>query len=337
MPRMRNLGIAALVGLTALAGHAQARDQIRIVGSSTVYPFASYVVEEFGATTEYPTPVIESTGSGGGLKLFCKGTAMDTPDITNASRRIKPSELKRCQENGVDSITEAVIGSDGIVFANNADAPRFELTREQLALAVAAEVPKNGELVKNPYEHWDDIDSSLPHREITVLGPPTTSGTRDAFEELVMAAATEDMPAYDGAYTKVRQDAGYQPQTEDDNLIVRKLIQNKDALGIFGYSFLEENRDRIQAAVIDGVKPTSESISAEEYPVSRSLFFYVKNAHEGKVPGLYDYVNMFLSERMISPVGYLKGQGLIPLPKDRREQVRKRVQDRAELELSDLR
>lgn len=337
MPRIRTLGLAALVGLTAFAANAEARDQIRIVGSSTVYPFASYVVEEFGATTEYPTPVIESTGSGGGLKLFCKGTGKDTPDISNASRRIKPSELERCQNNGVDSITEAMIGSDGIVLANNVDAPRFELTREQITLAVAAEVPKNGKLVDNPYEYWDDIDSSLPHKEIAVLGPPTTSGTRDAFEELVMEAATEEMPAYDGAYTKIRQDAGYQPQTEDDNLIVQKLVQNKDALGIFGYSFLDENRDRIQAAVIDGVEPNPETISSEKYPVSRSLFFYVKNAHEGKVPGLYEYVNMFLSEKMISPVGYLKGQGLIPLPKDKREQIRKRVENRAELELSDLR
>ena len=320
----------AAVTATAFAEPADARDQIRIVGSSTVYPFASYVVEEFGATTQNPTPVIESTGSGGGLKLFCEGNGMDTPDITNASRPIKVSEFERCQDNGVENITQAVIGSDGIVIANSSDAQHYELTLEDITRAVAAEVPQGGELVDNPNEYWDDIDPSLPHQEILVYGPPTTSGTRDAFEGLVLEAASEEM-GYDGAYTKIRQDGAYVPAGENDNLIVQKLTRNKEAVGIFGYSFLEENRDRIQAATINGVEPTPETIAAGDYPVSRSLFFYIKNSHAGKVNGLYDYVEMFLSERMIGDMGYLKDEGLIPLPAERREEVRQSVLDKQRL------
>jgi len=335
MKMLRTFGVAAAAALTAFATTAEARDQIRIVGSSTVYPFASYAVEEFGATTQHPTPVIESTGSGGGLKLFCAGNGMETPDITNASRRIKVSEFKRCQQNGVDNITEAVIGFDGIVLANATNAPQFQLTREQVTLAVAAEVPQDGKLVKNPYTHWDDIDASLPNEEILIYGPPTTSGTRDAFEELVMEAASEEMDGYGGEYTKIRQDGAFVPAGENDNLIVQKLVQNKNALGIFGYSFLEENTDRIQGSIIDGVSPEPDAISSGEYPVSRSLFFYVKNSHADKVPGLYDYVNMFLSEKMIGQFGYLKDLGLISLPKERREAIREQAKNRTALQLSD--
>ena len=334
MKALHKLGLAAAAAVT-LAGPAQARDQIRIVGSSTVYPFASYVVEEFGATTQYPTPVIESTGSGGGLKLFCAGDGKDTPDITNASRRMKTSEFKRCRDNGVTDITEAVIGSDGIVLANTKDAQRYKLTREQITRAVAAKVPQGGELVENPNDYWDDIDPDLPHTEIRIYGPPTTSGTRDAFEELVMAAVSEDM-GYDGEYTNIRQDGPFIPAGENDNLIVQKLTQNKKALGIFGYSFLEENRDRLQASRIDGVDPTPETIADEDYPVSRSLFFYVKNSHTGEVPGIYDYVELFLSEKMMGDMGYLKDEGLIPLPDERREAVRESVLSQEQLTLEDL-
>jgi phosphate transport system substrate-binding protein len=336
MSKLRTLGLAAAGALLLAAGPAQARDQIRIVGSSTVYPFASYVVEEFGATTEHPTPVIESTGSGGGLKLFCAGNGMDTPDITNASRAIKVSEFKRCRDNGVTDITQAIIGYDGIVLANAKGAQDFELTREQILLAVAAEVPQDGKLVKNPYEHWDDIDASLPHQEITLYGPPTTSGTRDAFEELVMEAASEEMAGYGGGYTKIRQDGAFVPAGENDNLIVKKVMQNKNALGIFGYSFLEENQDRIQAATVDGVAPEPEAISSGEYPVSRSLFFYVKNSHRGKVPGIDEYVNLFLSEKMIGDLGYLKDLGLIPLPKEQRQKQRQIVENHRKLTLEQV-
>ncbi|OBX37073.1 phosphate-binding protein PstS precursor [Halomonas elongata] len=325
---------AAVVGV---AGVAQARDQIRIVGSSTVYPFASYVTEEFGATTEYPTPVIESTGSGGGLRLFCNGVGEGTPDITNASRRIKTSELERCEENGVTDVTEVKIGSDGIVFAQSSDNEEMDLTLEQLFLAVAAKVPVDGELVDNPYTNWSQIDDSLPDREISIYGPPSTSGTRDAFEELAMEVPSEEMEAYGGeGYTEVRSDGVYIDAGENDNLIVQRLTEDTNAFGIFGYSFLEENSDTLIGSHIEGVAPEPEAISAGDYPVARSLFFYVKNQHAEDVPPLYDYVDMFVSEAMIGKGGYLSDIGLIPLPEAERETTRQNVADRASLQVSDL-
>ncbi|MES1944249.1 phosphate binding protein [Salinisphaera sp. PC39] len=329
---------AAVVALAAIgaATGAQARDQIRIVGSSTVYPFASYVVEELGATTDYPTPVIESTGSGGGMKLFCQGVGETHPDITNASRRMKPSEFEMCRDNGVEDIVEIKIGYDGIVLAYQKGQPQWALTREQITLAVADKVPMDGELVANPYETWSDIDASLPDKEILVMGPPTSSGTRDAFEELVMEHGSENIDGYGGAYTKIRQDGAYVPSGENDNLIVQKLAQNADAIGIFGYSFLEENRDKVAAATIDGVAPERAAIGSGEYPVSRSLFFYVKKAHIGEVPGLVEYVDLFVSPQMISDEGYLKGLGLISLPAADQARIRQRWENRANLTLSDL-
>lgn len=336
MKRVLYCALALAMVLTIGLGTASARDQIRIVGSSTVFPFASYVAEEFGATTDYPTPVIESTGSGGGMKLFSQGVGLDTPDISNASRQIKVSEFKRCQENGVEDVVQIVIGYDGIAIAHNIDNPELALTREELTLAVAAEVPQDGKLVKNPYTHWDQINEDLPNREILVYGPPTSSGTRDAFEELVMEAASEDIDGYGGEYTKIRQDGVYVPAGENDNLIVQKLDKNTEALGIFGYSFLEENSDRIQGALIDGVAPKPAAISSGEYPVSRSLFFYVKKAHLGEVDGMEEYVDLFLSEKMIGDMGYLKGIGLIPLPKEEREAQRANWENRNNLQLSDI-
>jgi phosphate transport system substrate-binding protein len=328
------LAVAAAASMTTVAV-AQERDQMRIVGSSTVYPFASYVVEEFGATTNYPTPVIESTGSGGGMRLFCDGVGVDTPDITNASRRMKPSEFDRCMENGVTDITEALIGSDGIVIAQSNDNAPLELTREQILLAVAAKVPQNGELVDNPYTSWNQIDSSLPNREIEVLGPPSTSGTRDAFEELVMEGASESA-GYPEEYTDIRTDGGYVDSGENDNLIVQRIRENKDAVGIFGYSFLVENSDTISAATVDGVAPTTESISREEYPVARSLWFYIKEAHEGVVPGIEEYVSLFMDDIMIGEDGLLIDEGLIPLPGSESARQRDRVEDRVNLQRSDL-
>lgn len=328
---------AIAVAVMGVAGVAQARDQIRIVGSSTVYPFASYVTEEFGATTQYPTPVIESTGSGGGIRLFCNGVGEGTPDISNASRRIKASELERCEENGVTDVTEVKIGSDGIVFAQSSENDKLELTLEQLFLAVAAKVPQNGELVDNPYQKWSDIDSSLPDREISIYGPPSTSGTRDAFEELVMESASEEMEAYGGeAYTDIRADGAYIDAGENDNLIIQRLREDTNAFGIFGYSFLEENQDALNAASIEGVEPEPEAISAGDYPIARSLFFYVKNQHAEDVPPLYDYVDLFVSEQMIGEGGYLTDIGLIPLPESEREETRTKVEERASLQASDL-
>jgi phosphate transport system substrate-binding protein len=336
---MKKLTTLCLVLVTMLmlgSGVAQARDQIRIVGSSTVYPFASYVVEEFGATTNHPTPVIESTGSGGGLKLFSEGLGLDTPDISNASRQMKASEFKRCMDNGVEKIHQVILGYDGISICENTDNPDLNLSREEITLAVAAKVPQNGKLVKNPYTHWNDINPDLPNREIVIYGPPTTSGTRDAFEELVMEAATEDMAGYSEEYTSIRQDGAYVPAGENDNLIVQRLNKNKEALGIFGYSFLDNNRDKIKAVSIDGVQPTTDSISKGEYPVARSLFFYVKLGHLGKVPGMEAYVDLFLSEKMIGDYGYLKEIGLIPLPKDMREKQRQAWENRELLTMEDL-
>ncbi|GKW49966.1 substrate-binding domain-containing protein [Halomonas sp. NCCP-2165] len=325
---------AAVMGV---AGVAQARDQIRIVGSSTVYPFASYVTEEFGAVTSYPTPVIESTGSGGGIRLFCNGVGEGTPDITNASRRIKSSELERCAENGVTDVTEVKIGSDGIVFAQSSTNAGMDLTLEQLFLAVAAQVPVDGELVDNPYAKWSDIDASLPDREISVYGPPSTSGTRDAFEELVMEAVSEEMEAYGGeGYTEIRADGAYIDAGENDNLIVQRLTEDTDSFGIFGYSFLVENANSLSASNIDGVEATPEAISAGDYPIARSLFFYVKNQHADAVPPLYEYVDMFVSETMIGEGGYLTDIGLIPLPEAEREMARERVAQRGTLQVADL-
>jgi len=324
----RMITIAAVAGAFSLAttATAQQRDQIRIVGSSTVYPFSSYVAEEFGQTTRYPTPVVESTGSGGGHKLFGEGVGLNTPDITNSSRKMKASEFTRAQSNGVEKITEAVIGYDGIAIAQSNSNSPIDLTLEQITLAVAAEVPVRGRLRPNPYKKWSDIDSSLPNREIKIYGPPTTSGTRDAFEELVLEVATEDMEGYGGKeYTKIRQDGAWIDAGENDNLIVQRLTTDRDAFGVFGFSFLDENRDKIQGASINGVDPTPDTISSGDYPVSRSLFFYIKNAHVGTVPGLREYVELFMSERMIGPNGYLKDIGLVPLPERLRRASRQRV------------
>ncbi|WP_176493611.1 MULTISPECIES: substrate-binding domain-containing protein [unclassified Cobetia] len=329
-------GLAVAV-LAASVGAAEAREQLRIVGSSTVYPFSSYVAEELGATSDFPTPVIESTGSGGGMKLFCEGVGDSTPDITNASRRMKTSEFERCEENGVTDITEAMIGFDGIAFAQAVGDGDINLTREQITLAVAAQVPVDGKLVDNPYTKWSEIDSSLPDRKITVYGPPSTSGTRDAFEELVMEVSTEEMEGYGGeGYTNIRQDGHYIAAGENDNLIIQKLVENTDAFGIFGYSFLEENADKVVGASIDGVLPEADAISSGEYPVSRSLFYYVKNQHKDDVPAQQAYNDLFMSEKMIGELGYLKGIGLIPLPKEEREALREQVKNRTKLTLADL-
>ncbi|WP_456269681.1 substrate-binding domain-containing protein [Kushneria sp. AK178] len=335
------VGITTIMASALLAsGITQASQgsgsQMRIVGSSTVYPFATYVVEQFGATTRHPTPVLESTGSGGGIKLFCAGNGADTPSITNASRRMKPEEFERCQSNGVEEVSEATIGYDGIVFAESGGNDPLTLTREQLLLALAAKVPQDGELVDNPYQSWSDIDSSLPEREIEVYGPPTTSGTRDAFEELVMEAASEEMPAYDGSYTDIRADGAYIDAGENDNLIVQRLQENQNAFGIFGYSFLEENPDMLTAATIEGERPTPDAISSGDYPVSRSLFFYTKNAHLDTVDSMRPYVELFMSEQMIGPGGYLANIGLIPLPDSMREEERQEVTSFTPIELSHL-
>lgn len=340
----------ALLASAALTVSLSARDQIKMVGSSTVYPFASAVAEELGATSNYPTPVVESTGSGGGLKLFCAGNDLNTPDITNASRRMKAKEFKMCEKNGVTSITEAVIGFDGIAFAQSNVNKPFSVTKKQLALAVAAEVPgKNGKLIDNPYKKWSEIDSSLPNREIIVYGPPKSSGTRDAFEDMVLKATFKKMPEYTSLYNKdknkykaykkyhkIRQDGVYVPSGENDNIIVQKLTKNKNAFGIFGYSFLAENEDKLIGAKVNGIMPTPDAISSGEYPISRSLYFYIKNSHEKDVPAMKEYIKLFMSDIMIGNDGILGEIGLIALPKDRRDTIRASVEKREKVSLNTL-
>jgi len=341
----------ALLAVTALTVTASARDQIKIVGSSTVYPFSSLVAEELGATSKYPTPVVESTGSGGGMKLFCAGNGMNTPDITNASRRMKTKEFKLCEKNGVTDITEAVIGFDGIAFAQAKSNSPFTVTKKQLLLAVAAEVPsRDGKsLVKNPYKKWSQIDSTLPNREIIIYGPPKSSGTRDAFEDMILKGQTKKMDVYTKLYKadkvknkaykkykKIRTDGVYVPSGENDNLIVSKLNKNKAAFGIFGYSFLMENNDKVQGAKVNGVLPTPKTISSGKYPISRSLFFYTKNSHASKVPAMDEYVKMFISEDMIGHDGILGEIGLIALPDARRTAIRDSVSKRTKITLKEL-
>jgi len=311
-----------------LANAASGRDYISIVGSSTVYPFATVVAEQFGKSTSFKTPKIESTGSGGGLKLFCTGVGVEHPDITNASRRIKQSEFEKCQQNGVAEVVEIKIGYDGIVIANSKKAAPLKLTRKDIFLALAKEVPDpmGGEkVVPNPYKTWKDVNPSLPDKTIEVLGPPPTSGTRDAFVELCMEAGADefgwikalskaDSKKYKSIAHTVREDGAYVEAGENDNLIVQKLEANPNALGIFGFSFLDQNMDKIQGSYIDTVQPTFENIADGKYPVSRPLFFYVKKAHVGVIPGIKEYLGEFASDKAWGPEGYLSEKGLIPMP-----------------------
>lgn len=306
MSIMKTVASAAILAAAA-ATAADARDQIRIVGSSTVFPFSTAVAEQFGRSTDFQTPVVESTGSGGGMKLFCAGVGTEHPDITNASRRMKAKEFKLCAENGVTEVTEAIVGFDGIVIANAKGGPELAVSREQLVMALAKQDTMPA--------MWSDVDPSLPAIKIEVLGPPPSSGTRDAFEELVMHEGCEGAGIEcDGI--SIREDGAYIEAGENDNLIVSKLEANPNAVGVFGFSFLDQNSDKLQGAVVDGVEPTFDNIAGGDYPVSRSLYFYIKNAHVGVIPGLQEYANEFMSEDAAGEEGYLVDKGLIPLPED---------------------
>jgi phosphate transport system substrate-binding protein len=319
----------AVVSMTVALGNLfaqSARDNISIVGSSTVYPFATVVAEHFGKTTSFKTPKIESTGSGGGFKLFCSGVGVEHPDITNASRAIKGSEIETCAKNGVTDIVEVRIGYDGITLANSKKAKVMQLTAKDIFTALAKEVPNaSGRLIPNPNRTWRDVNPSLSNIKIEVLGPPPTSGTRDAFVELAMESGAKkyqslsDLKSKDGdAFTAVahaiREDGAYVEAGENDNLIVQKLEANPDALGIFGFSYLDQNTDRIQGAYVDGVQPTFDNIASGKYPISRPLFFYVKKAHVNVIPGIKEYLAEFSSEKAWGPDGYLSEKGLIPMP-----------------------
>ena len=337
----KTLTTASVAAAMLIAGsaHAQsARDSIFIVGSSTVYPFTTVVAENFGRSTTFKTPKVESTGSGGGLKLFCAGVGVEHPDITNSSRAIKDSEVELCKSNGVAEIIEVKVGFDGIVISNSKAGPSYNLSLKDVWLALAAEVPNpantdSGDLVKNPYTTWKQVNASLPDIKIEVLGPPPTSGTRDAFVELAMESGCQsfswikDLKKSDGDKFKtvchtIREDGGYVEAGENDTLIVQKLEANPKAFGIFGFSYLENNLDKIQAADIEGVTISLESIQDYSYPISRPLYFYVKKAHIGVIPGLQEYLMEFTSEDAIGPEGYLIDTGLVPLDDDARAKVR---------------
>jgi phosphate transport system substrate-binding protein len=336
---------AAVVGSVALAGAAlaQSRDQIRVVGSSTVYPFTTAVAEQFAKTGGGKAPVVESTGTGGGFKLFCAGVGVGHPDVSNASRRIKKSEFETCAKNGAKDIIEIKVGYDGLSIAQSKAGTPTKLTMAQVFLALADQVPdKDGKLVANPNKKWSDIDKSLPNINIEVLGPPPTSGTRDAFHELFMEVGALQIPAlkelrktdskaFDKAWKSLRRDGAYVEAGENDNVIVAKLVANKNAYGIFGFSFLEENTDKLRGVAIEGVVPTFEAIANSSYKGSRPLFIYVKKQHIGVVPGLDKFVAEYVSDKSMGKEGYLSRKGLVPLPAKELKEVQKAALGQATL------
>jgi phosphate transport system substrate-binding protein len=330
---------ALIAAGTLFAGAAAARDQIRIVGSSTVYPFTTTVAEQLGKTAGVKTPVVESTGTGGGMKLFCAGVGESHPDATNASRRMKKSEFEDCQKNGVKDIVEINIGFDGLTVAQSKQGPQVKLSLAQLLLAVAKEVPgPDGKLVANPNKNWSDIDKSLPDTKIEVLGPPPTSGTRDSFHELLLEKGAEKIPAlatlkkadakaFEKVWKTLREDGAYVEAGENDNVIVAKLESNKNAFGVFGYSFLEENLAKLRGVALDGSSPEFDNITSGKYPGARRMYVYVKKQHIGMVPGLDKFAAEYVSNKAIGEDGYLAKKGLVTLPKAEAEAVRKMIMD----------
>ena len=323
--------LAALVAVFAVTSVAEARE-IRIVGSSTVYPFTTIVGETFAAEGN-TAPVIESTGTGGGMKLFCAGVGESHPDFTNASRAIKASEKEKCAAKGITPL-EMMVGYDGIVFANSKKSGVLEVTPRELFQALAKDVPQeNGNLVPNTFTHWNQINSSFPAVKIEVLGPPPSSGTRDAWVELVMekgcktydwvkAMKKVDKKAYKGICHGIREDGAFVEAGENDNLIIQKLANNPNAFGIFGYSFLDQNTDVIKGTVINGIAPTFDSIADGSYPASRALYVYAKKEHMGKIDGMIEFMELYLSDEMAGADGSLGDAGLIPLPNKELDKVK---------------
>ncbi|WP_206452798.1 substrate-binding domain-containing protein [Aurantimonas marina] len=326
------LALGTAIALTGQAG-AQSRDQIQIVGSSTVFPYTQAVAEQFANQSEFSSPVVESTGTGGGMKIFCEGVGAQTPDITGASRAMKPSEWELCQKNGVTDITEVLLGYDALSLASSQNGPDLSVTKEQLYKALAAEVPVDGEIKANPYKSWNEIDASLPAEPILVYGPPPTSGTRDAWVELVMEEGCGELAGIealedgrkDEVCQRMRTDGAFVEAGENDNLIVQRLESDPKAFGIFGYSFLYENQDKLKGAEIGGVTPSEETVESGEYPVSRPLFIYIKNAHREAIPGLNEFIAEYVSENAMGQDGYLLDRGLVPL----KDEKLKEVEDKA--------
>ena len=317
------------------ASPALAREQIRIVGSSTVFPFVAAAAEQFGRNTEFRTPIVESTGTGGGFKLFCSGIGPEYPDMSNASREIKSSEIALCAENGIQNITELKLGYDGIVIANAINSHTFDLTKRELFLALARQVPRGGKLVDNDYKRWNELNPSLPDIPIAVYGPPPTSGTRDAFVELVMLEGCEEVHEYEEAFPDkdqrknecqlLREDGGFIEAGENDNLIVQKLNSNPDSIGLFGFSFMEQNAAVVKGNLIGGVEPTFDNIASGKYGVSRSLFSYVKNAHAQVIPGIQEFAVELTSDKAVGDEGYLILKGLVPLPPEQHVKMKQRA------------
>lgn len=341
--RKKNTAFALLASLLPIllapaAAEAQTgRDYIYIVGSSTVYPFATVVAERFGRNTRFRTPKVESTGSGGGIKLFCDGVGTGYPDVVNSSREITRSELSQCQNNGVDAVIEVKFGHDGIVLANAVAGTDLRVSRSELYLALAKQIPAaNGEMQDNPHRTWRDIAAELPDVPIEVYGPPPTSGTRDAFVGLVFeegcrqtawlgALETDDPQAFRSLCHPVREDGVYVEAGENDNLVVQKLQVNPSAFGLLGFSFLDQNGSTVKAAMIDGQRPTFDSIATGKYPLSRPLFFYVKKAHVPVIPGFREYLDEFMRERTWGDDGYLSYRGLVPLASEERRDIADKV------------
>lgn len=346
--RLLFLWLSALFFCAAVSGDAFARDRIRVVGSSTVFPFATVVAERFSLSRGIASPIIESTGTGGGIKLFCSGVGKNSPDITNASSRMKASQLRLCAKNGVADVIEVAIGYDGIVLAQSLQGKAMGLTLRYLYMALAKSVPDGaGNFIDNPYLRWSDIDSSLPNTKIEVLGPPPTSGTRVAFSEIVMdggarsfselaALRKSDKKAFKKIAYAIREDGAYINSGENDNLIVQKLRRNPNALGIFGFSFLENNSSLLRGLKVDNVAPEFANIADGSYPIARSLYFYLKAKHVGEIPHLLDYVNTFISEDTIGADGFLIDEGLIPLSTAKMKRTRADVSSLRAISNSDL-
>jgi phosphate transport system substrate-binding protein len=326
---------------TALAGVAYARDQIRVVGSSTVFPYSQAVAEQFANATGSPAPIVESTGTGGGMKIFCQGIGEEHPDLTGASRAMKKSEFEACAAAGVTDVTEIQLGYDGLSIAvSRANDFDWNLTEAQIFQALAAEVEKDGQIVANPYKRWSEIDASLPDAAIQVFGPPPTSGTRDAFVELAMHDGCKAFPAIQAlegdrkneVCSRMRQDGPFIEAGENDNLIVQRIEADPTALGIFGYSFLYENGDKLKAVKVEGIEPTFDSIADFSYDIARPIFIYIKNAHRGVIPGMNEFIAEYVSDAALGPDGYLAERGLTPLSDELRKEMQERAANSAKMD-----
>jgi phosphate transport system substrate-binding protein len=323
MIKLKTIFITAVAVI--ISSQAIARDQIKIVGSSTVYPYTTVVAERFGKQGKFKAPVVESTGTGGGFKSFCGGVGVQHPDMTGASRAIKKDEMELCIKNGVTEILELPIGNDGLTFAHSIKAKDANFTKAQLWKAIAHDVVVDGKLVKNPYKNWKEIDKSLPDLKIEILVAPPTSGTRDAWDDLIMGKGCDEAfkkLADPKNCTKYREDAAVIEAGENDTLIVQKINSTPNAFGYFGYSYLIANKDKIKAAKIDGIAPTIEGIQKYTYPVARPLFLYAKKAHANVIPGFKEFLTEYTGKTAVGSTGYLYKVGLVPNAKETEEKVR---------------